>query len=270
MGKNKRNIFRRSSKLRLSFSSIKTAGSEKSNGSNLLPSNGELSQPIEKEPKKNEKTFNQTNPEKLESIEATNSNIRNATKLDRKKMKEKAKQISENNRSLKRRKKKNVVKQILNGFQQPKDISNGPQEETENHESLSSQQVSYSKEPIHRPSSRHLLRDVQPGGFRNNKDQHSHGQDVMKEYQDHDGVKDTRKMAPEEIYESRKLLIRQMQGMIAKKEHKSSRQNKAKGENSHRRPTDEIVSEYDSWSDLEENFAKGFDFDLHNLYLTIF
>ena len=57
-----------------------------------------------------------------------------------------------------------------------------------------------------------------------------------------------------------------MQGMIAKKEHKSSRQNKAKGEN--RRPTDEIVSEYDSWSDLEENFAKGFDFDLHNFFLT--
>ena len=261
MGKNKRNIFGRSSKTRLSVSSIKTAGSEKSNGSNLLPPNGELSQPIEKEPKKNEKTFHQNNQEQLESIEATNSNIRNATKLDRKKMKEKAKQISENNRSLKRRKKKNVVKQILNGFQQPKDISNGEQEETENHESLSSQQqISYSKDPIHRPSSRHLLRDVQPSGFRNNKDQHSHGQDVMKEYQDDDGVKDTRKMAPEEIYESRKLLIRQMQGMIAKKEHKSSRQNKAKGEN--RRPTDEIVSEYDSWSDLEENFAKGFLFEI--------
>jgi len=268
MGKNKRNIFGRSSKTRLSVSSIKTAGSEKSNGSNVLPSNGELSQPIDKEPKKNEKTFHQTNQEKLESIEATNSNIRNPTKLDRKKMKEKAKQISENNRSLKRRKKKNVVKQILNGFQQPKDISNGQQEETENHESLSSQQqISYSKDPINRPSSRHLLRDIQPSGLRNDKDQHSHGQHVMKEYQDNDGVKD-RKMAPEEIYESRKLLIRQMQGMIAKKEHKSSRQNRTKGENSHRRPTDEIVSEYDSWSDLEDNFAKGFDFDLHNRHLT--
>ena len=267
MGKNTRNIFRRSSKIRLSVSSIKTAGSEKSNGSNVVPSNGELSQPNEKEPKKNDKPFHQINQEKLESIEATNSNTRNPTKLDRKKMKEKAKQISENNRSLKRRKKKNVVKQILNGFQQPKDISNGPQEETENHESLSSQQISYSKDPIHRPSSRHLLRDVQPSGFRNIKDQHSHGQDVMKEYQD-DCVKETRKMAPEEIYESRKLLIRQMQGMIAKKEHKSSRQNKAKSENSHRRPTDEIVSEYDSWSDLEENFAKGFVFDLHNRHLT--
>ena len=86
--------------------------------------------------------------------------------------------------------------QIHTGFYDPKDISNGQQEDTENHDSLSSQHMSNSKEPIHRPSSRHLLRDVQPSGFRNNKDQHSHSQDAMKDYQDHGGAKDNRKLAP--------------------------------------------------------------------------
>ena len=57
------------------------------------------------------------------------------------------------------------------------------------------------------------------------------------------------KLATEEIYQSRKLLIRQMQGMIAKDQHKSSRQSKGKG-NVHRK-SGEVVSEYDSWSDLE-------------------
>ena len=46
----------------------------------------------------------------------------------------------------------------------------------------------------------------------------------------------------EPIYESRKLLIRQMQGMIAKEVLKD------------RKGT--VGSEYDSWSDLEENFAR--------------
>ena len=46
----------------------------------------------------------------------------------------------------------------------------------------------------------------------------------------------------EEIYQSRKLMIRQIQGMIAKKAHE--------GDN---------VSEYDSWTDLEENFAKAYE-----------
>uniref|UniRef100_A0A0K2TEG1 Uncharacterized protein n=1 Tax=Lepeophtheirus salmonis TaxID=72036 RepID=A0A0K2TEG1_LEPSM len=45
----------------------------------------------------------------------------------------------------------------------------------------------------------------------------------------------------ENIYESKKLLIRQMQGMIAKEVKKT------------------IDSEYDSWSDLEENFAKVYE-----------
>jgi len=44
----------------------------------------------------------------------------------------------------------------------------------------------------------------------------------------------------EDIYESRKLLIRQMQGLIAKEVHGS-------------------CSEYDSWSDLEENFALAYE-----------
>jgi hypothetical protein len=49
----------------------------------------------------------------------------------------------------------------------------------------------------------------------------------------------------EPIYESRKLLIRQMQGMIAKEVQKD------------RKGT--VGSEYDSWSDLEENFARAYE-----------
>ena len=60
----------------------------------------------------------------------------------------------------------------------------------------------------------------------------------------------------EPIYESRKLLIRQMQGMIAKSQHKNNRQS-AKKRNT-KTKGGEVVSEYDSWSDLEENFAKGY------------
>ena len=51
----------------------------------------------------------------------------------------------------------------------------------------------------------------------------------------------------EPIYESRKLLIRQMQGMIAKEVLKD------------RKGTDGVGSEYDSWSDLEENFARAYE-----------
>ena len=64
----------------------------------------------------------------------------------------------------------------------------------------------------------------------------------------------------EPIYESRKLLIRQMQGMIAKDQHKNNRQGKSN--RSERRQPGEVVSEYDSWSDLEENFAKGLLFEI--------
>ena len=49
----------------------------------------------------------------------------------------------------------------------------------------------------------------------------------------------------EPIYESRKLMIRQMQGMIAKEVLKD------------RKGT--VGSEYDSWSDLEENFARAYE-----------
>ena len=47
----------------------------------------------------------------------------------------------------------------------------------------------------------------------------------------------------ESIYESRKLLIRQMQGQIAKQVHEGR----------------DSVSEYDSWTDLEENFALAYE-----------
>ena len=56
---------------------------------------------------------------------------------------------------------------------------------------------------------------------------------------------DETKEEEEPIYESRKLLIRQMQGMIAKEVLKD------------RKGT--IGSEYDSWSDLEENFARAYE-----------
>lgn len=48
---------------------------------------------------------------------------------------------------------------------------------------------------------------------------------------------------PESIYESRKLLIRQIQGQIAKQVHNER----------------DSVSEYDSWSDLEDNFALAYE-----------
>ena len=47
----------------------------------------------------------------------------------------------------------------------------------------------------------------------------------------------------ESIYESRKLLIRQIQGQIAKQVHEGR----------------DSVSEYDSWSDLEDNFALAYE-----------
>ena len=47
----------------------------------------------------------------------------------------------------------------------------------------------------------------------------------------------------ESIYESRKLLIRQIQGQIAKQVHEER----------------DSVSEYDSWSDLEDNFALAYE-----------
>lgn len=65
----------------------------------------------------------------------------------------------------------------------------------------------------------------------------------------------------ESIYESRKLLIRQMQGQIAKQVRGANLANGGlfdamilqvhEGRDS--------VSEYDSWTDLEENFALAYE-----------
>ena len=262
MGKNARNIFKRTSKTRLSVSSNKTGKSEKSNGSQEILANDNESQPIDKEHKKNEKPEFKSNLEQGDPKDF--SNLKN-TKLDRNKMKEKAKQISENNRSLKRKKKKNVVKQILSGFQQPKEAINSSLEEKENY---ASSQVSKAKDQL-RSSSRNIQRGV-PIRDSSNRRTDGHGKENP---HSHTNMKDSRngdrdnhgKMASEEIYESRKLLIRQMQGMIAKDHHKSNRQNKGK-ESAQRKP-DEVVSEYDSWSDLEENFAKGFNLNLRDNFL---
>lgn len=76
--------------------------------------------------------------------------------------------------------------------------------------------------------------------------------DYVKDTQDNfqkENVKPSKDAAPEpeseaeSIYESRKLLIRQIQGQIAKQVHEGR----------------DSVSEYDSWSDLEDNFALAYE-----------
>ena len=257
MGKNRRNIFRRSSKVRLSGSSNKTAGSGKSVGSQENASN-ELD-PTDIENKKNIINSElETNPEHQEENGELEILSKNA-KLDRRKIKDKAKQISENNRSLKRKKKKNVVRQILSGFQQPKDNVPSSNGEKENRP-ISPAQNLKQKDQI-RSSGRNISR----GGPK--RQSVGRNEDIVKEnmLSAQNNAEETRnggefrspsRMAKEEIYQSRKLLIRQMQGMIAKDQHKNNRQ--VKSNRNERRQPGEVVSEYDSWSDLEENFAKGF------------
>ena len=257
MGKNKRNIFRRTSKVRLSGSSNKTAGSGKSIGSQENASN-EI-EPTDIENKKNLiNTELETHHEKDEINEDLDSPTKKE-KLDRKKIKDKAKQISENNRSLKRKKKKNVVRQILSGFQQPKEIiaTNVGESQTR---SISPGHALKQKDQI-RSSNRNITR----GGPKRQsvgRNEEYDKENVASAHNNNDDAKNGRevrspsRMAKEEIYQSRKLLIRQMQGMIAKDQHKNNRQGKSN--RNERRVPGEVVSEYDSWSDLEENFAKGF------------
>ena len=267
MGKNKRNIFKRSSKTRVSPISNKTAASEKSIGSEENVPNEDESQPVDKYNKKNEKYDLKTHYETEERNDTNDNNLKNV-KLDRKKMKEKAKQISDNNRSLKRKKKKNVVRQILSGFQQPKEVVNATADGKENY--AMSPHPSNPKDQL-RSSSRNNQRGVLKRESSNRQDEYQKDNPTTHHHTNGDARNgdggSENKMANEEIYQSRKLLIRQMQGMIAKNEHKTSRQSKGKG-NVHRK-SGEVVSEYDSWSDLEENFAKGFNLILHTIFLSL-
>ena len=257
MGKNKRNIFGRSSKVRLSDSSNKTAESEKSN-ENVEPASNDLkTNPMNKGYRKNINIENEISAEMPPSSTAVINDFKN-TKVDRKKTKEKAKQISYNNSSLKRRKKKNVVKQMLKGFQHPKEVPNLSSEDKEN-QALSSL-TAKTKDQL-RLSNQNFQRTKRDEYRREETSPHGNINVVS-----HNGNANIdNKPANEDIYESRKLLIRQMQGMIAKHQHKSDRQNKGKA--NARQKSSEVVSEYDSWSDLEENFAKGFVLILHNIVL---
>ena len=151
-----------------------------------------------------------------------------ASKVDKKKdLKSSAKQKSENNRSLRRMKKRGVVRQMFEKI--PKEVrlgasskSNKSLKETENVEAESEYDI---------PSE--LYPGPTPSPLSQNVD------NVV----DSDGHDDE----TEDIYESRKLLIRQMQGLIAKEVH---------GSRSAKEP---VCSEYDSWSDLEENFALAYE-----------
>ena len=222
---------------------------------------------IDKYNKKSDKYDLENHYEAEERNDTNDTNLKNA-KLDRKKMKEKAKQISDNNRSLKRKKKKNVVRQILSGFQQPKEVANAAADGKENY--ALSPQPSKPKDQL-RSSTRNNQRGVLRRELSNRQDEYQKDSPTTHHHTNEDarsGVGGSEnKLANEEIYQSRKLLIRQMQGMIAKDQHKSSRQSKGKG-NVHRK-SGEVVSEYDSWSDLEENFAKGFDLILHTTFLPL-
>ena len=252
MGKNKRIIFGRSTKTRLSDSSSKTAGSGKSNGSEEANFN-KLSPPG-KESKKIDK--HDAAP-KNENVDPGNfdANASGKTKLERKKMKEKAKQISDNNRSLKRKKKKNVVKQMLSGFQHSKDTSNVATDDKENFP-RSPKQPTITNEQL-RMSNRGSRNGLAIVAKQNKqKEEYPTMNGIQVEEVRNGETNSEEKMAKEEIYESRKLLIRQMQGMIAKSQHKNNRQNPKKRNS--KTKGGEVVSEYDSWSDLEENFAKGY------------
>ena len=117
--------------------------------------------------------------------------------------------------SLRKMKKRGVIRQMLEKFPKPNQQQNG-----------NNYQINLQTHANHRNA-------VVVEDHANVYEQEVENNDVNDE---NDG---------EEIYESRKLLIRQMQGMIAKEVLKD------------RKGT--VGSEYDSWSDLEENFARAYE-----------
>ena len=155
-------------------------------------------------------------------------------KTDKKKLKEvktSAKQKSENNRSLRRMKKRGVVRQMFDKF--PKEVRLAVKSNSKN----------VIKEPVPEAESEYdIPSELYPGPTVTPSLQSDNIDDVTDNDDDAKNNNET-----EDIYESRKLLIRQMQGLIAK-EVKSSRSAK-----------EPVGSEYDSWSDLEENFALAYE-----------
>lgn len=129
-------------------------------------------------------------------------------KVDRRKTRDKAKQLSENKNSTRRMKKKEEVKSLV--------------------QRLPSEVKSSSRSSV-------------TGGIYDSimwekEQERSQGNPVT-------GAEAEPDSDTESIYESRKLLIRQMQGQIAKQVHEGR----------------DSVSEYDSWTDLEENFALAYE-----------
>jgi len=139
----------------------------------------------------------------LEAAEKTQQK-NDTPKVDRRKNKDKAKQLSENKNSLRRIKKHDAVKSIVQRL--PSEVK-----------SSRSSGTGGLYDSIHMGSSIYKTQEED--------DPHVSDSDV------------------ESIYESRKLLIRQMQGQIAKQVHEGR----------------DSVSEYDSWTDLEENFALAYE-----------
>jgi hypothetical protein len=123
------------------------------------------------------------------------------------------KQKAENNRSLKRMKKRGVVLQMFEKI--PKEV----RKSTKNAKA----------EKVEEESEYDIPSELYPGPSVSPAQK----LDEIIDHSDDEGD-------GEDIYESRKLLIRQMQGLIAKEVHGS-------------------CSEYDSWSDLEENFALAYE-----------
>lgn len=133
-------------------------------------------------------------------------------KVERKRIKDKAKQKSENNRSVRKMKKNGMVRQMLQKF---------PKESPPKAVGGTSNEVSVAPMESH---------------------------EIYAETVTEVKEKSTSPKEQESNYASRKLLIRQMQGMIAKNVH------------------GDAVSEYDSWTDLEENFAMAYEpipLDIH-------
>jgi len=170
-----------------------------------------------------------SNATSSEHVSLTAIDNSSGSKVDKKKeMKSSAKQKSENNRSLRRMKKRGVVRQMFEKI--PKEVRLG---------GATSKSNKTSKETVEVESEYDIPSELYPGPTVSPLSQLVNNDDVVNSDDNNDD--------PEDIYESRKLLIRQMQGLIAKEVH---------GTRSAKEP---VCSEYDSWSDLEENFALAYE-----------
>ena len=149
----------------------------------------------------------------VSNVENVSTNAGDKKKSSRDPKKSAAKQKSENNRSLKRMKKRGVVRQMFEKI--PKDVRKSNKKSDNGAAAEEEEESEYDI-----PSELYPGPSVSP----------AHKGELL---DDEDNVS-------EDIYESRKLLIRQMQGLIAKEVQGS-------------------CSEYDSWSDLEENFALAYE-----------